>query len=59
MLSRYPTSRRSGANSPRLLICYARSDIAHDNTDTSTVVTIASTDKGFKSARCGTWNKVE
>lgn len=31
--------------------------IANNNTDTATVVTIAKTDKGFKSSRCGTWTK--
>ena len=29
--------------------------IANENTDTAAVVTIAATDKGFKSNRCGTW----
>jgi len=29
--------------------------ISNENTDTAAIVTIASTDKGFKSSRCGTW----
>jgi hypothetical protein len=32
--------------------------LANDNVDGPAVVTIAATDKGFKSARCGTWTKV-
>lgn len=31
--------------------------IANDNTDDPTVVTIAATDKGFQSERCGTWTQ--
>lgn len=31
--------------------------IANDNVDTPTIVTIASTDKGFQSNGCGTWTK--
>jgi hypothetical protein len=31
--------------------------IANENTDTAAIVTIAPSDKGFKSARCGTWTK--
>ena len=33
--------------------------IANGNTDASTVVTIAPTDAGFESQRCGTWTRVE
>jgi len=33
--------------------------ISNENTDSSAIVTIASSDKGFKSSRCGTWTKVE
>ncbi len=33
--------------------------IANENTDTSAIVTIAPTDKGFKSSGCGTWNKID
>ncbi len=33
--------------------------IANENTDSSAVVTIAATDKGFKSSRCGTWTKIK
>jgi hypothetical protein len=29
--------------------------ISNENTDTAAIVTIAATDKGFKSSRCGTW----
>ena len=32
--------------------------IANENTSAPAVVTISATDKGFKSARCGTWSKV-
>jgi hypothetical protein len=31
--------------------------IANDNTDAQAVVTIAASDKGFESSRCGTWTK--
>lgn len=31
--------------------------IANNNVDTPTIVTIASTDKGFQSEGCGTWTK--
>ena len=31
--------------------------IANNNTDAPAIVTIASTDKGFESTRCGTWTK--
>ncbi len=31
--------------------------IANDNTDAPAVITIAETDKGFKSSRCGTWTQ--
>ncbi len=31
--------------------------ISNDNTDDVAIVTIAPTDKGFKSTRCGTWVK--
>lgn len=31
--------------------------IANDNVDTSTIVTIAASDKGFESNGCGTWTK--
>ncbi|HOX10816.1 MAG TPA: hypothetical protein P5323_04050 [Candidatus Moranbacteria bacterium] len=33
--------------------------IANENTDTSAIVTISSTDKGFKSSGCGTWTKTK
>lgn len=33
--------------------------ISNENTNTAAVVTIIPTDKGFKSANCGTWTKVE
>lgn len=33
--------------------------IANDNADAPTVVTIAPTDAGFQSQRCGTWSKLE
>jgi len=33
--------------------------ISNENTDSSAVVTIASSDKGFKSTRCGTWTKLK
>jgi hypothetical protein len=33
--------------------------IANENTETAAIVTIASTDKGFKSNRCGTWKLQE
>lgn len=32
--------------------------IANNNTDSSAIVTIDASDKGFTSARCGTWTKV-
>ena len=32
--------------------------LANDNTDNPTVVTIAPTDTGFESTRCGTWTKI-
>lgn len=32
--------------------------IANDNTDAQAVVTIAATDAGFESQRCGTWTKI-
>lgn len=32
--------------------------ISNENTDTSAIITIAATDKGFKSVRCGTWSKI-
>lgn len=32
--------------------------IANDNAADTTVVTIAASDKGFKSSRCGTWTKI-
>ncbi|MDE1924957.1 MAG: hypothetical protein KGH79_02130 [Patescibacteria group bacterium] len=32
--------------------------IANDNTDSSAIVTIKSTDKGFTSKRCGTWTQM-
>lgn len=32
--------------------------IANNNTDTSAIVTIAATDKGFQSENCGTWTKM-
>jgi hypothetical protein len=32
--------------------------IANDSTDAQAVVTIAPTDKGFESVRCGTWTKI-
>ncbi len=31
--------------------------IANNNTDAPAIVTIAATDKGFESTRCGTWTK--
>ncbi|HYT37625.1 MAG TPA: hypothetical protein VEL49_10655 [Ktedonobacteraceae bacterium] len=31
--------------------------IANDNTDTPAIITIAATDMGFQSTRCGTWTK--
>ena len=31
--------------------------ISNENTDSPAIVTIASTDKGFKSNRCGTWTQ--
>jgi hypothetical protein len=31
--------------------------LANDNTDSAAIVTISASDKGFKSARCGTWDK--
>jgi hypothetical protein len=34
-----------------------KSILANDNTDTSTIVTILESDKGFSSTRCGTWAK--
>lgn len=33
--------------------------ISNGNTDTSTVVTILESDKGFESVRCGIWSKIE
>lgn len=33
--------------------------IANENTDTSAIVTISSTDKGFKSSGCGMWTKMK
>lgn len=33
--------------------------ISNDNVDEQTIVTIAASDKGFKSNRCGTWEKIE
>jgi hypothetical protein len=33
--------------------------IANGNADAPTVVTIAPTDAGFESQRCGTWTRVE
>lgn len=33
--------------------------ISNENTDSAAVVTIAATDKGFKSSRCGDWQKVK
>jgi len=36
------------------------SDIAaNENTDTSAIITIASTDAGFQSSGCGTWSKIQ
>lgn len=32
--------------------------ISNENTDDPAIVTIAATDKGFKSSRCGTWTKI-
>ncbi len=32
--------------------------IANNNTDTSTIVTISPSDKGFQASSCGTWTKV-
>ncbi|MCX6704826.1 MAG: hypothetical protein NT162_00600 [Candidatus Woesebacteria bacterium] len=32
--------------------------ISNENTDYPAVITIAATDKGFKSSRCGTWTKI-
>lgn len=32
--------------------------IANNNTDTSAIVTISASDKGFESTRCGTWTRV-
>ncbi len=32
--------------------------IANDNTDSSTIVTISASDKGFEASSCGTWTKV-
>jgi len=32
--------------------------VANDNTDAQAVVTIAASDKGFESTRCGTWTKI-
>lgn len=32
--------------------------ISNENTDAPAVITIAAADKGFKSSRCGTWNKI-
>jgi hypothetical protein len=32
--------------------------IANNNTDAPAIVTIAASDKGFESTRCGTWTKV-
>jgi hypothetical protein len=32
--------------------------IANNNVDTSTIVTIAASDKGFESTQCGTWTKL-
>jgi hypothetical protein len=32
--------------------------LANDNTNTSAVVTVAPTDTGFESKRCGTWTKI-
>jgi hypothetical protein len=32
--------------------------IANDNAGASTLVTIAASDKGFSSTRCGTWTKI-
>ncbi len=33
--------------------------ISNENTDDVAIVTIAASDKGFKSTRCGTWTKME
>ncbi|TSC86236.1 MAG: conserved hypothetical cytosolic protein [Microgenomates group bacterium Gr01-1014_7] len=35
------------------------STLANENTDTAAIVTITSSDKGFKSSRCGTWTLQE
>jgi len=32
--------------------------IANENTDTSAIISIAPTDRGFKSVHCGTWSKL-
>jgi hypothetical protein len=32
--------------------------IANDNAGASTLVSIAASDKGFSSSRCGTWTKI-
>jgi hypothetical protein len=32
--------------------------LANDSTDGQAVVTIAASDKGFESTRCGTWTKI-
>jgi hypothetical protein len=32
--------------------------LANDNTDSPAIVTIAPSDKGFRSTRCGTWTKI-
>jgi hypothetical protein len=32
--------------------------IANDNTDSTAIVTISPTDRGFTSRRCGTWTKI-
>lgn len=33
--------------------------ISNENTTSSAIVTISASDKGFKSARCGTWTKID
>ncbi len=56
---KYRTAGGSGCYWARLKNFTGTTDgiIANDNVTGSTIVTIASTDKGFTSSDCGTWTK--
>ncbi|HLL79649.1 MAG TPA: hypothetical protein VFA41_12635 [Ktedonobacteraceae bacterium] len=60
LLGTYKSSGQTGCYYARLRGFGGTLDdiIANDNTDTSAIVTISASDKGFESTNCGTWTKI-